>query len=519
MVTADHGITFQPGQDPRAITTATVGDIAPVPLFIKAPGQRSAQVEDAHVQSIDILPTIADLMNERIPWRVDGRSALGPNADRRTLRFYDSGDKRRDFGAEWLASRRERALRLQVAQLGSDDDGRRLYGVGPYSGLLEDRVADLDLLPSEGARASIDQAPLLNRVRKRSGFVPAQLTGQLDASGLRAPVDLAVAVNGTIAAVGTSSGGERPDFSLVVPESSLRDGANRVQLFAISRDAGSVGLTSLGEAGGGGSTFTLSGGAIRDGRGRRIEIGRRVQGAVEESSEAGLLVRLKGWAAEAGKPSPVDRVLGFAGSTLLFDARPHEARSDIAKLLGADSALSAIDLGWQAEIPREQLRGARGRISVYGVDGTDAGLLRFSCAGGAQEVGCPRFELAGKSIRPERGRAIPIAAGGLEGFVDSSAFEGADLRLAGWALTSDGARPVERFVAFAGDRFLFATAPTVARKDVASQFKARTDLLGFSLTVPRRSATGEIRVFGVAGGRAQALPFYCETGAKQAVGC
>ena len=41
-VVADHGISFRRGHDRRLVRPANVEDIAPVPFFVKAPGQRSA---------------------------------------------------------------------------------------------------------------------------------------------------------------------------------------------------------------------------------------------------------------------------------------------------------------------------------------------------------------------------------------------------------------------------------------------------------------------------------------------
>ena len=66
VVTADHGVSFRVGQaDRRAVTPENVEDIAPVPLFVKAPGQRTGRVSTRPVQTIDILPTIADELGIR----------------------------------------------------------------------------------------------------------------------------------------------------------------------------------------------------------------------------------------------------------------------------------------------------------------------------------------------------------------------------------------------------------------------------------------------------------------------
>ena len=53
-----------------------------VPLFVKEPGQTEGVVSDANVLTVDVVPTIADVLDIDIPYPVDGRSALGsPRAD------------------------------------------------------------------------------------------------------------------------------------------------------------------------------------------------------------------------------------------------------------------------------------------------------------------------------------------------------------------------------------------------------------------------------------------------------
>ena len=63
MVAADHGVSFMKARERRRLTRGNIGEIAPVPLFIKAPGQKQGKVDDASVETIDILPTILDILN------------------------------------------------------------------------------------------------------------------------------------------------------------------------------------------------------------------------------------------------------------------------------------------------------------------------------------------------------------------------------------------------------------------------------------------------------------------------
>ena len=79
VVTADHGVSFRAGLRSRGASLGTAPGVAPVPLFVKAPGQRSGRVVRTQVRTIDVLPTIADLLGVACP----GGSTGAPRAERR----------------------------------------------------------------------------------------------------------------------------------------------------------------------------------------------------------------------------------------------------------------------------------------------------------------------------------------------------------------------------------------------------------------------------------------------------
>lgn len=86
VVLADHGITIRPGVDhQRVITPETAGSIAMVPLFVKYPAGRglmppAGSVDDLRAETLDLLPTIAEVLGTRVPWEVDGLSLLDREA-------------------------------------------------------------------------------------------------------------------------------------------------------------------------------------------------------------------------------------------------------------------------------------------------------------------------------------------------------------------------------------------------------------------------------------------------------
>lgn len=81
IVTADHGIGFVPGERSRGVGEAGPG-IAAVPIFVKPAGQTDGAVHDKPVETVDIVPTIAGLLDLDLPWPVDGHDLYGPSVER-----------------------------------------------------------------------------------------------------------------------------------------------------------------------------------------------------------------------------------------------------------------------------------------------------------------------------------------------------------------------------------------------------------------------------------------------------
>ena len=107
VVVADHGISFRPGDHMRSLTDTNFSEIISIPLFIKEPYQKSGDVNDKNVEIIDILPTIADILDVRIPWTMDGTSMIDPDMVERPKKVVYNGhwvegelNKRYEFSPE-----------------------------------------------------------------------------------------------------------------------------------------------------------------------------------------------------------------------------------------------------------------------------------------------------------------------------------------------------------------------------------------------------------------------------------
>lgn len=235
-VVADHGISFRLGHDRRLVRAANVEDLAPVPFFMKRPGQRRATVSDKPLRTVDVLPTLADAIGVRIPWRIDGRSAREPTVAAQRRRRIISKRFRRAYLVDTPTYEREKRAALERKL--------RLTGgpSGPASELIGRRPADLSMSAAGGERAEIIGAASYRRVEPESGVVPAHLVGRILGGRSGGGRVIAVAVNGRVAATGrtfTLEGGSGEQFSLLIPERDLRAGSNRLEVLLV--EAGTPG--------------------------------------------------------------------------------------------------------------------------------------------------------------------------------------------------------------------------------------------------------------------------------------
>jgi hypothetical protein len=234
VVAADHGVAFPHARERRRLTRKNAAEIAPVPLFIKAPGQRKAKTDDAWVETIDILPTIFDILNLDPRVKMDGKSAFSPEVqNRRELRILlrNSFEVLRIPVDDFTRERRAIIDRNQRL-FGSGADGpERVFRIGPNPELIGRPASaagePLDVnLSYKADYGNVGADPL---------YVPVHVVGQVNGPD-RHPRDIAVAVNGTIRAVGNTFklavGDDGELVSVMVPESAFHRGRNDVQVLA-----------------------------------------------------------------------------------------------------------------------------------------------------------------------------------------------------------------------------------------------------------------------------------------------
>lgn len=379
IVTADHGVSFRAGERRRGVTAGNIEDVASVPLLVKRPGERRARIDDSAVHTIDVVPTIADVLGTRLPWHADGQSVFAParpEADV-NVRERQGSAVTLDFGS-FVRRLREAATR-KVELFGSGDPAW-VYAVGPNRELVGRAVGPLAGERSADVQAEIEGAALLVNVDLESELVPSHVAGHLSGSRPGVPVELAVAVNGRIAAVTRTyplQGQVR--FSAFFDDSRLVNGANDVEILRVERQGGSFALTPLGGTSDIPSLrLEYRGGAsvIVSPEGPEIPVtADAVRGRLEDWYVERDSVRFGGWAAQVDTGLLPDSVLVFAKGRLAYAGATSVERRDIGRKLG-DPRLNRS--GFVFELPRDLVRSGRDAdLRFFAVVGDAASELEY----------------------------------------------------------------------------------------------------------------------------------------------
>lgn len=236
IVAADHGASFRANQSRRdPATMEHPEDVLAVPLFVKRPFQREGGVDLRNVETIDILPTIADLIGVQIPWTIDGCSMFDPDcAPRFHKTMYSRDDVRMSFDPAILDRPESLERKLELFGSGSRENG--LFAIGPHRDLIGRRIDEIEIRGSANVRVELMQRAFERAQQRPDRFVLSRITGILDRNPT--PEELpyvVIAVEGVIQAVAPAFSGRKGThfFSAMLPEDATRDLRDRVELFAL----------------------------------------------------------------------------------------------------------------------------------------------------------------------------------------------------------------------------------------------------------------------------------------------
>lgn len=243
VLAADHGVSLEVGTNRRLPDDATLPALMPVPAVVKPPaGSHGALVghtDDRVAETVDLLPTIADLLGVDMPWPVDGQSLFGPPRTGTEREIYARGH-----------TVRTDARRLDVQPIVDridatfgQGDGLVLYGLGPGRRTVGHRVRSFAVAASPGG--------CWDPARVAAGSV-GEVTGSIRTDD-EAAVPYAVVVDGRVAGTSVTydDGEGDPHRVVAVADPSGWQDAGTIELWRVVEPEragdGGVGLVRLPE--------------------------------------------------------------------------------------------------------------------------------------------------------------------------------------------------------------------------------------------------------------------------------
>lgn len=345
VLTADHGVSFEPGSGRRDAPPESNLDtnILPVPLIIKAPFQNQGSKDLRNAEVVDILPTMAQLLGRELSWEVDGVSLLGEPV-RSEKRAVHENEK-----VTVYSSSRERV------QSALDSAWVRKHWNAPGSELLGRALKEFETDYDPELHISLNHAEFFQNVRPHDNFLPAHANGDIDWPG-HAAADLVFVLNGNIVAVSSSyADKDKWKFSTMLPESGFRAGNNVVEVLGlISNDAGFDLVRGSASSEHAGYAWDTEDSAVHDSSGKLIPDSEGLEGMVDYFSRGEDSLEVTGWGIDSKQGRVLETVLIFEGEKLVWQGKTHMLREE------THSFGVVIEVGFNAVIPLGLLEDRRG---------------------------------------------------------------------------------------------------------------------------------------------------------------
>jgi hypothetical protein len=381
VVTADHGVSMQPGKNRRNYDEANRHDLIKVPLFFKLPNQKTAEVSRNLVKGVDILPTIADVLEATLPWEHDGDPMIpGMKRNKHAAREENAdAPEMRTFNFQEIDG--FPLLGWQSSVFGSGTPLTKLVRKDSNQTLLGKEVGNIPTKLSKFTYAvEIENIDPFRKIDLKSGYLPALLRGHVISFPSSGRIHLAIALNGIIRATTTTApwGDKNAFFTVLLPEAAFQQGMNELEIFHIEgkNTDGSQHLSRMPIA-------NLRNITLRSGKGggELLLVNGTREYPVQPYGSYGFLdsfflnestCYITGWAFDKNGQAPVLSVVLFSGKEMIASIQPGLKRPDLVSFLKTEKGLSS---GFQFEIPLHALTGEKLRGFALTRNGTAFELI------------------------------------------------------------------------------------------------------------------------------------------------
>ena len=242
VITSDHGVSFVPGTSQRSFSLGSAADLMRIPLIVKLPASMRIprRVRDVNAESVDVLPTIADVLDMKVPWAIDGSSLLSGGRRERANKIMLSGASGRQWSMDGSGPNVREALHRKLDLFG--DGPANVYRVPrlpPFDRLVGRSLRDLRVIDG-GGPVELAHPWVFENVNPDAESVVFDVAGRFGSP--RPGAVVAVAVNGVIAAV-TRTWEANPRAWLATPEPAVwRRGPNVVEVLVVEDVRGQMQL-------------------------------------------------------------------------------------------------------------------------------------------------------------------------------------------------------------------------------------------------------------------------------------
>ncbi|MBL4679304.1 MAG: sulfatase-like hydrolase/transferase [Pseudomonadales bacterium] len=387
IVTADHGLSFKKGEMRRPISKQNYMDIMPVPLFIKLPNQTKGSVSQLNVETVDILPTIVEVLNISLPSPLEGVSVFNKDAlnNRKEKTFFTFHDGERTIKFPSNIKGKKIVINDRIQLFGEQNNPDKLFSIGSDKHWVGKFTHELEIKEDKFYKVEIN-----NQVTERyyaadsgSNFVSGTVfavEAVADESNKKANkerkqkeiIRLALTVNGKVRAVTKIYLSDRDqEFAFLVPESAYKVDQNQVEVFRII-GTGSGELRRFFFEKPSSYSVSYDNGVAKglvDENGNEFDIDQTsLMGFLDTIVESDHLFKFEGWAVDKNSGQPAHEVVLFVDGQFVTSAIPRYIRPDVAAAYQRPNYLSS-GYRFYTEILNAQLL-CEGRIQIFAVSGS-----------------------------------------------------------------------------------------------------------------------------------------------------